>query len=94
MDYIWERMDVVDGEPSEKILIIARNYRYAQEWCRVHEINWNSRNVKIVTRDILGVHGITGSYYVDLGTDSPDVRELVERLKSLDAIRPLLCPNI
>ena len=94
MDYVWERMEVVNGEPSEKILIIARNYQYAVEWCLIHEINPKSRNVIIVIRNVLGLRGIPGAYYVYLGTDHSDVRELFERLKALDAIRPLLTPNV
>ena len=95
MDFVWEKIDVVNGEPSERILIIARNYRYIQEWCRIHGINHQSRMVRPVMgiNDLYG-HGVTGCYYVELGTDNEALRELTERLKSLDAIRPLLTPNI
>jgi hypothetical protein len=94
MDFIWEKIQVVNGEPSERILIIARNLRYMQEWCRIHAVNPNSRMVKTVIRadDFLGL-GTTGSYYVDLGTDNEGVKSVLERLKELDAIRPLLTPN-
>jgi len=93
MSFVWEKIEVVDGEPSEKILIIARKDGYMYEWCRIHEINPRSANVRMVTglRDLLM---ITGSYYVDLGTDDENVRTLLERLKSMDVIRPLLTPNI
>jgi hypothetical protein len=94
VEYVWEKIQVVNGEPSERILIIARNLRYVHEWCRIHAVNPNSRMVKVVTRadDFLGL-GTTGSYYVDLGTDDDGVKHVLERLKSLDAVRPLLTPN-
>jgi hypothetical protein len=93
MDFIWDKVQVINGEPSGKILIIARNHRYMEEWCRIQEINPRSMNVRMVTwiNDLIG---ITGSYYVDLGTDNEDVRTLLERLKSMGVIKPLLTPNI
>ena len=93
MNFVWEQIQVVKGEPSEKILIIARNPRYVEEWCRIHEINPRSKMVKFV-RTIFDLQGVTGCYYVDLGTDNPHFRELLERYKALDVIRPFPEPNI
>ena len=93
MNFVWEQIQVVKGEPSEKILIIARHSRYVEEWCRIHEINPRSKMVKFV-RTIFDLEVISGCYYVDLGTDNPHFRELLEQLKAIDAIKPLLTPNI
>ncbi len=93
MNFVWEKIQVVNGEPSCKILIIARNRIYMEEWCRIHEINPRSGKVIMVTKD-RDLLGIQGSYYVDLGTDNQDLRTLLERLKARDVIRPLLTPNI
>lgn len=93
MDYVWEKIQVTNGVPSEKILIIARNFRYMYEWCRIHGINYNSHMVKFVTRAI-ELRGISEYWYVDLGTDDEELRVLLERLKAIYAIKPLLEPNI
>jgi hypothetical protein len=79
---------VVNGEPSEKILIIARNMLYVNEWCWENGINPRSRNVKFI-RSIVDFQGIKDAYYVDLGTDSPEFRTLLEQLKILGHIKPL-----
>lgn len=93
MSFVWDKIQIVDGEPSVTILIIARTRRYVEEWCRIHEINPLSPRVRMVSRtqDLLRV---TGSYYVDLGTGNEEVRTLLERLKVMNVIRPLLTPNI
>jgi hypothetical protein len=93
MSFVWEKIQVINGEPSEKILIIAYNFRYVHEWCRIHEINPQSEKVKVVTR-VHDLRAISGSYYVDLGTHDAEMRTLLERLKSIGVIRPLLTPNI
>lgn len=92
MDYIWNHVEVKDGSPSEMILIIARSFIYVAEWCRIHEIDPRSPKIRWA-RSLDDFHGVTGSYYVDLGTDSQDVREVAERLKSLNAIKPILTPD-
>ena len=120
MDFIWEKIQVTNGEPSERILIIARKARYVEEWCRIHEINPRSPMIKPVysltdCRGIVGMHYVDlgtgmnyvdletgmnyvdlekGMYYVDLGTDNPWFRDILERLKALGTIKPLLTPNI
>ena len=93
MDFVWEKIQVENGEPSERILIIARNLRYAQEWCRIHGINFNSPMVRFVS-SLDDFYGTSGMYYVDLGTDDQDIRLVVERLKMMAAIKPLMTPNI
>ena len=95
MDFVWQTIEVVNGEPSERLLMIGPNYHYIHEWCRIHEVNPRSRMVKTVISadDFLGL-GTTGSYYVYLGTDNEGVKTVFERLKELDAIRPLLTPNV
>jgi hypothetical protein len=92
MDFVWDKIQVVNGQPSEPILIIARDFRYAREWCRVHNINMYSPMIRLATR-LSSLQGISGMYYVDLGTDNADFRTLIERLKSMAAIKPLLTPN-
>lgn len=93
MNSIWDEIKVENGNPSETILIIARSFIYVAEWCRIYEIDPRSPNIRWA-RNLEDFHGVSGSYYVDLGTDSQDVRELAERLKSLNAIKPFLRPNI
>lgn len=93
MSFVWERIQVTDGTPSERILIIARNMRYIEEWCRIHAINPRSPMVKFVIKS-WQLRGISGCYYVDLGTDDQELRRLLERLKTMDRIKPLLTPNI
>ena len=93
MDFVWDKVQVVNGEPSERILIIARNFRYAREWCIVHDINMYSPMIQLATHHG-SLHGISGMYYVDLGTDNEEFRTLIERLKDLGAIKPLLTPNV
>jgi hypothetical protein len=91
--YVWDKIQVVNGEPSDNILIIARSRRYVEEWCRIHDVNPLSSRVRMVTR-IQDLYGVTGSYYVDLGTSNVNVRTLLERLKAMNVIKPLLTPNI
>ena len=93
MDFVWEKILVENGSPSETILVIARSFIYVAEWCRIHGIDPRSPKIRWA-RTLDDFHGVSGSYYVDLGTDSQDVRDLAERLKSLNAIKPLLTPNI
>lgn len=93
MSFVWDKIQIVDGEPSVTILIIARTRRYVEEWCRIHEVNSLSPRVRMVS-SVQDLYRITGSYYVDLGTGSEEVRTLLERLKAMDVIRPLLTPNI
>jgi hypothetical protein len=78
---------ITNGEPSEKILIIARNMLYVNEWCREHGVNPKSRNVKFVS-GITHLYGVKGAYYVDLGTDDIEFRTLLEGLKILGHIKP------
>lgn len=92
MDQIRDKIDVVNGEPSETILIITRKLRFAEEWCRVYGVNPRSRMIKYVTH-ITDLHGIRNVWYVDLGTDSEDLREYLEKLKSLGSFKPLHGPD-
>jgi hypothetical protein len=91
MDQIRDKIDITDGEPSELILIITRNLRFAQEWCHVYGVNPRSRMVKYVTH-VTDLHGMRNVWYVDLGTDSEELREYLEKLKSLDALKSLHGP--
>lgn len=93
MNFVWEQIEVKDGEPSEKILIVARRIEYVIEWCRIHKINMGSPNVWFV-KTITNLQGAANAYYVDLGTDNQELRTLLERLKNLGHIKPLLVPNI
>lgn len=92
MDFVWEKIQVENGEPSERILIIARDFRYAQEWCRIHGINFRSPAIRFASK-LDHFHGISGMYYVDLGTDDQDLRLVVEHLKMMATIKPLMTPN-
>lgn len=91
MDEIRDKIDITNGEPSERILIIARNLRYAQAWCDLYKINPRSRMIEYVTH-FTQLHGMKDIWYVDLGTDSDQLREYAEQLKSLGAIKPLHGP--
>lgn len=93
MDFVWEKIQITNGEPSEQILIIARNARYVEEWCRIHGINHHSTMIKFAER-VVDLIGISDMYYVDLGTDDPEFRALIERWKAIAAVKPLLTPNI
>lgn len=93
MRFVWEKIKVTNGDPSVRILIIARNTRYVHEWCRIHEINPHSPMVRAATC-FADLHGIAGMYYVDLGTDEHELRVFIERLKIIGAIEPLLTPNV
>lgn len=94
MDFVWEKIQVDNGEPSEKILIIARNLRYMQEWCSIHGINWRSPMVKFVS-SVRGLHGISPEgYFVYLGTDDLELWDRLEQWTSMNVIKPLLTPNI
>ena len=92
MDFVWEKIQIENGHPSEKILIIARNLRYAKAWCDVYNINYNSHMISFASH-LNDLRGISGMHYVDLGTDDEDFRTLIERLKAMNAIKPLLTPN-
>lgn len=93
MNFVWEQIQVTDGQPSEPILIIGRNMMYIDAWCRIHGISPRSPKVRQVF-SINDLHGISDMFYVDLGTDDQDIRTLLERLKAIGAIKPLLVPNI
>ena len=91
--FVWEKISIEKGEPSETILVIARSFRYVSEWCLIHGINARSPRVMWV-RELRHLEGIKDVYYVDLGTDSHELRVLLERLKAMGYIKPLLTPNI
>jgi hypothetical protein len=93
MNFVWEQMQIENGEPSERILIIARNIRYVHEWCRIHSINPRSPMIRVV-KHFYDLRGVSGMYYVDLGTDDAELRTLIEQLKAIQTIKPLLTPNI
>lgn len=73
---------VENGNPAENILVIAPNYRWFREWCRDHDINPRSHNVRHISssRDI---RGYAGGWYVDLGSNAIDAAELYARLNMM-----------
>lgn len=86
----WDqRVSVKDGEPSEPVIIVARNLRFAKAWCELYNVNPASRRIKYVTNDVTRLYGTQGAYCVDLGTDSAEIREYLERLKVLGAVEML-----
>lgn len=89
--FVLEKISIEKGEPSETILVIARSFRYVSEWCLVHGINARSPRVKWA-RTGHHLQGIKDAYYVDLGTDDQEFRVLLEQLKALGHIKPLLTP--
>lgn len=88
MGVIEGKIEVVNGEPAEIILILARNIRYAQGWCDLYGVNPRSRKVKYITHEV-DLHGFNDVYYVDLGTDNWVLREYFERLKAAGRIKSL-----
>lgn len=92
MNFVWEQIEVDHGEPSEMIVIIARTLRYVEAWCRIHKINPMSPRVRFVS-NVMVLQGISHAYYVDLGTSNQELRTLLERLKNIKALEPLLTPN-
>lgn len=92
MDNIRDKIDITDGEPSEQILIITRNVRFGQEWCLVYGVNPRSPMIKYVNH-VTALHGMRNVWYVDLGTDSQELREYLEKLKSLGSLKSLHGPD-
>lgn len=66
-----------DGNPSEKILVIARNHRVFRGWCDVYGVNWMAPNV-IFVQNISHTHGISKAWLVDLGADNPQLRAWID----------------
>lgn len=93
MNQTWEQIKIVDGEPSERIIIIARNLHYVKVWCQTHRINHNSRRIQPILK-ITDMFGFTDVWYVDLGTDNHDLREFIEQFKASNSIKPLNVPDI
>lgn len=81
-------MEIVNGQPSERILIIARDLHCAYEWCRTHKINPRSSNIRLITsaHDLRGYWDV---YYVDLGTDDQELRCFFEKLRIAHQLKVL-----
>lgn len=87
-NYIWEKITITNGEPSERIYIIARTLKIANDWCRIHEINPASWKIKYVNSPI-DFFGVGPGYYVNLGTNVGGLEALVEQLSDMGHIKPL-----
>lgn len=88
VNYVWEKITITNGEPSERIYIIARTLRIAHQWCWRHDINPASNKIKYVST-IFDLFGEGPGYYVDLGTDVDSIEAVVEKLSAIGHIKPL-----
>jgi hypothetical protein len=65
-------VEVVNGNPAERILVIAANYRQFTRWCGWNRISPLAPNVRCATRD-QDLRGYSDTWYAFLGV--PDGRE-------------------
>lgn len=59
-------VEIVNGNPAERILVIAPNYRRFDYWCRANEVNPRARNVVCVT-NLRHIRGYANCWYIHLG---------------------------
>jgi hypothetical protein len=59
-------VEVIKGNPAERILVIAPSYRQFGYWCRENDINPRARNVVCVT-NLRHIRGCANCWYVHLG---------------------------
>jgi len=86
-------VEIHNGNPAERILVIAPDYRVFNDWCRENGINPRSPKVWCATRKD-HLRGYSGGWYVYLGV--PDgatgLLGMLERLKAAfgmkDAVKP------
>lgn len=89
----WQQIQVTDGEPSEPILVVARDLKYVKEWCRIYGINSESLMLIPILHGI-DLHGFTDVYYINLGTNDQDLNTMIERLVSMHMLKQLFTPDI
>ena len=77
---------VINGNPVERILVIAPSYRYFADWCREHEINPQSGNVRFVDSD-QRLRGYSNAWYVNLGVPYRTGLGLLRMLEYMKAAR-------
>lgn len=83
-------VEVVNGNPAERILVIARTYGQFNHWCRENEINPHAANVKWIARDE-HLRGYRNAWYVLLGYpdgwDGYRLHDLFEHMKATRGFR-------
>lgn len=81
---------VINGNPVERILVIAPSYRYFGEWCHQNGINYRAPNIRYVHRQY-DLRGYQDAWYVNLGAprcrEGDGVLELLEHMKATRGFR-------
>lgn len=83
-------VEVVNGNPAERILVIAPSYDRFHAWCLDHDISRHSRNVRCITRGD-DLRGYRGAWYVFLGVpdgiEGQHMGRMFEHWKALGALK-------
>lgn len=81
--------DVINGNPTVRILVVANNYQIFHNWCRLHGVHPNSPNVTYISNAtrITGWNGDT--YYVNFGTTDPAINSALRGLIEIGAVKQL-----
>lgn len=79
-------VEVVNGNPGERILVIAPSHQRFTRWCAENGVNPRARNVLCATRHD-HLRGISSARYVYLGTanggEGDHLRDLFDHLKAM-----------
>lgn len=79
-------VDIVNGNPSETIFIIALNYKRFDNWCR--STGLNPRSTKVVyVRDAQSFTGYVNCWVKDLGAPYAKAHEIYNTLEHCKATR-------
>ena len=80
-------VEVVNGNPAERILVIAPNYRAFTWWCHKNGINGNAANIRVVLADH-DLRGYSSAWYACLGfPPGPEGQQLWLLLEHMKATR-------
>lgn len=78
-------VEVANGNPAERLLVIAPSYRRFRDWCHDHDISDRAPNVRYV-RDERGLRGYRDAWYVNLGVPDREGLPLLRRLECMKAM--------
>lgn len=82
-------VEIINGNPAERILVIAPNYREFVYWCHQNDINHHAPNIRCVVGD-QHIRGCHDALYVCIGfPDSIEGDHLREAFQYLKATRGL-----